>query len=184
MKYQSDELKDHWFKKLSDGSVVPPQCANQCQSYWSRVLRGCGLQAAQTRFTYQRIDYFWSEVCALSNENGIAKYLQLFALVKFVFFRNHGNASLKREFSDDKQLMSSHEHVMKEKAIVSLRLVKDELNRVSGVFKFPCTAPVIAAVKGACGKYFADVEQQRLAAEKEKKQEVLLQQAQAAQKRT
>ena len=57
---------------------------------------------------------------------------------------------------------------MKEKAKVSLRLVEDELHRVGGVLKFPCTVQVIAAVKSARGKYFADVEQQRLAAEKRK----------------
>ena len=32
MKYQTEELKDHWFDKLDDDGVAPLQCANQSQS--------------------------------------------------------------------------------------------------------------------------------------------------------
>ena len=36
MKCQTEELKDHWFKKLDNG-IVPSQCANQCQGYWHKL---------------------------------------------------------------------------------------------------------------------------------------------------
>ena len=49
--------------------------------------------------------------------------------------------------------------VIKEKSIVLLRLVKDELIRAGGVRKFPCTIELINSVKYSRAKYFADMEQ-------------------------
>ena len=66
-------------------------------------------------------------------------------------------------------MLESHGYVMKEKSIASLRLLKDELHRIGGALKFPCTVKLIQTVKGARAKYFADMEQQKLDAEKKEK---------------
>ena len=62
---------------------------------------------------------------------------------------------------------------MKEKSIVSLRLLKDELLRADKVLKFSCTIELINSVKNARVKYFADMELQKLTVEKEKQQKML-----------
>ena len=62
---------------------------------------------------------------------------------------------------------------MKEKAIVSLRLLKDDLNRAGGVLNFQCIIELINFVKNARVKYFADMKLQKLTVEKEKQQQML-----------
>ena len=62
---------------------------------------------------------------------------------------------------------------MKEKSIVSLQLLKDELIRAGGVLKFPCTIELINCIKNAPVKNFADIELQKLTVEKEKQQKIL-----------
>ena len=106
---------------------------------------------------------------SLQNDHGVLKYPQLYALVKTVLSLSHGNACPERGFSINKQMLESHGYVMKEKSIASLRLLKDELHRIGGALKFPCTVELIQTVKGARAKYFADMEQQKLDAEKKEK---------------
>ena len=62
---------------------------------------------------------------------------------------------------------------MREKSIVSLRLLKYELIRAGGVLKLLCTIELINSVKNAQIKYFADMELQKLTVDKEKQQKML-----------
>ena len=77
-------------------------------------------------------------------------------------------------------MLESHGYVMKEKSIASLRLLKDELHRIGGALKFPCTVELIQTVKDARAKYFADMEQQKLDAEKKKEEKISQQKAKTA----
>ena len=52
-------------------------------------------------------------------------------------------------------------YCVQESTIEVLRLVKDELLRIGGVMKFNFTTDVILEVKGADGKYIADLEQKK-----------------------
>ena len=98
---------------------------------------------------------------------------KLYALFQAILSLSHGNAYPERGFSVNKQLLQSHGYIMKEKSIVSLQLLKDELIRAGGVLKFPCTIELINFIKNAPVKYFADIELQKLTVEKEKRQKIL-----------
>ena len=104
----------------------------------------------------------------------------MFALVQSVLSFSYGNAYPEQGLSVNKQLMNSYGYVMGEKSIVSLRLIKDELHRVGGILKFPCTLELINSVKGAPAKYFASMEQKELALEKKITKKMLQQQAKEA----
>ena len=101
------------------------------------------------------------------------KYPQLFSLIRIVLSFSHGNAYPERGFSINKQLMESHGYATGSKTIASLRMVKDELFRVGSVLNLPLTVELFHSVKSARAKYFADMEQEKLAAETVKKQKLL-----------
>ena len=97
----------------------------------------------------------------------------LYALVHAILSLSHRNAYPEHGFLINKQLLQSHEYVIKEKSIVSLQLLKYELIRAGGALKFPCLIELINCVKNARVKYFADMELQKLTVEKEKQLEML-----------
>ena len=170
MEYQGEELKDDWYKKTENNEGVS---RDKCQIYWPQALQDCGLKPTQLPSSYKRIDHFWSKIGALHNEHGVVKYPQLFSLIRIVLSLSHGNAYPEQGFSINKQLMESHGYATGSKTIASLRMVKDKLYRVGGVLNLPLTVELFHSVKSARAKYFADMEQEKLAAETAKKQELL-----------
>ena len=170
MEYQGEELKDDWYKKTENDEGVS---RDKRQSYWPKALQDCGLKPSQLPSSYKRIDHFWSKIGALQNEHGVVKYPQLFSLIRIVLSLSHGNACPEQGFSINKQLIESHGYATGSKTIASLRMIKDELYRVGGVLNLPLTVELFHSVKSARAKYFADMEQEKLAAETAKKQELL-----------
>ena len=58
-------------------------------------------------------------------------------------------------------MLDAHGYCMQENTIEALRLVKDEVLRVCSVMKVNITTDLILEVKGAYGKYIADLEQKK-----------------------
>ena len=58
-------------------------------------------------------------------------------------------------------MLDAHGYCMQENTIEALRLVKDEVLRVCSVMKVNITTDLILEVKGAYGKYVADLEQKK-----------------------
>ena len=122
---------------------------------------------------YKPVDNFRSKIGSLADEHGNLKYPQLCVLVQGILSFSHGNACPEQRFLISKQLSQSHEYVMIEKSIASLRLLKDELIRADGVLKIPCTIELINSVVNARTKYFANMELQKLTVDKAKQQKML-----------
>ena len=158
MRFQMEPFQDEWFKNpLEQVDSGTSDCSTTWQSYWPQVLNDCGLQPACKHSTLcKRVDNFWSKLGSLTDEHGNLKYPKLYAVVQVILSISDGNAYPERGFSINKQLLQSHGYVMKEKSIVSLRLLKDELIKAGGVLKFPYTIELINSIKNARVKYFAD----------------------------
>ena len=180
MRFQMEPLQDEWFKNpLEQIDSGTSDCSTTQQSHWPQVFSNCGLQPACKHSTFsKRDDNFWSKIGSLTDELGNLEYPKLYALVQAILSLSYGNAYPDQGFSIDKQLLQSHGLVIKEKSIVSLQLLKDELIRAGGVLKFLCTMELINSVKNACVKYFADMELQKLTVEQEKQQKMLRVQSQ------
>ena len=58
-------------------------------------------------------------------------------------------------------MLDAHGYCMQENTIEALHLVKDGLLRIGGAMKFSITTDLILEVKGAYGKYIADLEQKK-----------------------
>ena len=129
MRFQTEPLQGEWFKNpLEQIDSGTSDCSTTRQSYWLQVLEDCGLQPACKDSTLcKQSDNFWSKIDSLTDELGILKYPKLYALIQARLFLSHGNAYLEQGFLINKQLLQSHGYVMKEKSIVSLRLLEDEL---------------------------------------------------------
>lgn len=85
----------------------------------------------------------------------------MFNLAKTILSLSHGNAVPERGFSINKYILAAHGNALKEKTIVALRLVKDELCSVGGMENFKVTKSLMRFVKGAYASYEADLAAQR-----------------------
>ena len=95
----------------------------------------------------KRIDHYWRQIDGLRDDRGSLKYPELFALGKHVLSVSHGNSTPERGFSINKIMLETHEYTIYEDTIVTLRIVKDELNRVGSVTKFNIDKELIREVK-------------------------------------
>ena len=70
----------------------------------------------------------------------------------------------------NKYLLQVHGSSTSEKTIEAFRFVKDENCRVGGIMKFPINRELLSSVKGAHGRYVADLEAERELREKEERE--------------
>ena len=117
---------------------------------------------------YQRIDHYWRKIDTILDSNGRKKYPQLFVLAKCVLTQSHGNSAPEGGFSINKFLLDHNGSSIKEETTVALSIVKDELCRVGGIFKFSINGDLISSVKSARSKYVADLEAKKEIEEKQK----------------
>ena len=141
-------------------------------SYWSYALELCDLSPPieELRSKYVRIDHYWRKVGGILKDDGTFKYAQLFLLVKLLLSISHGNSVPERGFSINKYLLQVHGSSTSEKTIEALRFVKDEICRVRGVMKFRINRELLSSIKGAHGRYVADLEWERELREKEERE--------------
>ena len=150
-------------------------------SYWKYALAYCGLFVDEDRPKgwYVRVTTYWHAVGQMTNEDGVLKYPQLFALAKAILSLSHGNVVPERRFLINKYLLSVHENSIKEDTIVALRLVKDELCLVGGLSNFKITRSLMVSVKVSYIRYQAyldaekkvKVDQERKRKEEEQREE-------------
>ena len=107
------------------------------------------------------------KVGGILKDDGTFKYARLFLLVKLLLSISHGNSVPERGFSINKYLLQVHGSPTSEETIEALRFVKEEICCVGGVMKFPINRELPSSVKGAHGKYVADLEAEGELREKE-----------------
>ena len=90
----------------------------------------------------------------------------MFLLVKLLLSISHGNSVPERGFSINTYLLQVHGSTS-EKKIKAIRFVKYEICRVGSVMKFPINRELLSSVKGAHGRYVADLEAERELSENE-----------------
>ena len=100
-------------------------------------------------------------IIGILKDDGTFKYAQLFLLVKLLLSINHGNSLPERGFLINKYLLQVHGSSTSEKALKALRFGKDEIYCVVDVMKFPINRELFSSVKGAHGRYAADLEVER-----------------------
>ena len=80
---------------------------------------------------------------------------------------SHGNSTLERGFSINKQILEAHGYTIYLETLEALRLVKDELNQVGDVFNFDITCSLLDEVKLSCSRYETDRIERKALEEKE-----------------
>lgn len=158
--YQVEEI--HPSSYLTSGETEETNKKTQ-NSYWNYALDYCGLFTEERKFSkFVRADVYWDSIGKITNEEGVLKYPQLFALAKCVLSLSHGNVVPERGFSINKYLLSVHGNSLKEETIVSLRLVKDELCAVGGLKNFKVTRALLKSVKESYSRYQVYLEQEKV----------------------
>ena len=181
--YQNEIIQEEWYKNLEESSQSPCSSKNQ-NSYWKEVESEFGLESQNLLKYYKRIDHYWRQIGRLRDDKGALKYPQLFALVKCVLSVYHGNSTPECGFSINKIMLETHGYTIYEDAIVALKIVKDELNRVGSVTKFNIDKELIKEVKLSYSKYEADRKARKVLivaqeAKRNKKKEDLTKQVEA-----
>ena len=81
----------------------------------------------------ERIDTYWGKIGSIKDDSDHLKYLQLFALVKYVSCISHSNSVTERGFSINKRLLDIHGNSTLNDTILALRMVKNHISSVEGI---------------------------------------------------
>ena len=106
------------------------------------------------------------------------KYSSLWPVVEQLLLLSHGQATVERGFSVNKEVTADN---LSKKSLIARRLICDELKKYESPSQFPLTKEVLTYASAARRKYDEYLDQQRKIAEKRKledevaEQQVLLQ---------
>jgi hypothetical protein len=118
--------------------------------------------------TSDRLDTFWHAILSKST------YKKLWNVVQMLMLLSHGQATVERGFSFNKEIMT---HSMKERTVVALRAVVDHVAHVGGLDKMTITKKMLLAAgsaKTAYNNYLAEEKEQNAKAQKTQKRKALL----------
>ncbi|KAH8026391.1 hypothetical protein HPB51_020375 [Rhipicephalus microplus] len=156
---------------IEHGRLIGLQGERASRSY----VQVCSNSTAQVRFrkfdrARERLEKLWVELCASSHE-------ELLLFVKIVLCLSHGNSSVERGFSVNKECLVEN---MKEESLVAQRLVYDEVSAAGGVAEVDVTDKMIDMVRSSNIKWKEDLERKKkerldvLDAERKKKRTAAL----------
>lgn len=132
------------------------------------VLEKCKMYKRREK----RLDEFYTEIL---NEEDSDKYKELTSFIKIILSLSHGNASVERGFSVNKQCIVEN---LKEESLIALRKVCEGVRAAGGIEEFEITTELIHSTKNSHARYTEHLLKQReqskekTLAEKEKKQAV------------
>jgi hypothetical protein len=76
-------------------------------------------------FIYERIDFYWNHVLAITTTSGHPKYPTLAKLIKNILIISHGNSDVERGFSINQNIVPSNRSLLSESSINGLRTAYD-----------------------------------------------------------
>ena len=85
-------------------------------------------------------------------------YKSLFSVVKLILILSHGQATVERGFSVNKEVEVEN---LKEHTLVAERIVCDHVNSVGGVLKVELSKPLLLSVKMSRQRYEKYLDQER-----------------------
>ena len=103
-----------------------------------------------------RLDNFWNDQLAGS------RFKKLWKVVRMLLLLSHGQASVERGFSENKEIMTTN---MSEKCLVSLRAIGDHVKNVGGLHNVEITKPMLFAAASSRHKYCLHLDDQKKAKE-------------------
>ncbi|KAH9372242.1 hypothetical protein HPB48_003449 [Haemaphysalis longicornis] len=124
-----------------------------------RTLRSykhvCSLASTQAALkcfdrSTHRLDALWAGVCGSNKE--------LFTFAKIILSLSHGNASVERGFSINKDCLVENQ---KEQSLVAQRIVFDAVSSAGGVASVPLTKRMLQMVRGANARWKEELERTR-----------------------
>lgn len=148
------------FKKIqtvpvNSNKVRDENCDNVLQQY-SNFLDRVPVIGSEIFSSFNpnvhRVDEFFSTY--MSGEN----YVALFDIVKIMLVLSHGQSSVERGFSVNKEIEVENLH---EHSLVAQRIICDHLRVVGGVLNVPITKKLLAAAASSRQKYEKHLQDQR-----------------------
>ena len=148
------------FKKIqtvpvNSNKVRDENCDNVLQQY-SNFLDRVPVIGSEIFSSFNpnvhRVDEFFSTY--MSGEN----YVALFDIVKILLVFSHGQSSVERGFSVNKEIEVENLH---EHSLVAQRIICDHLRVVGGVLNVPITKKLLAAAASSRQKYEKHLQDQR-----------------------
>ena len=107
---------------------------------------------ANSQSAEDRLDTLFFE--CMANES----YKSLFSVVKLILILSHGQATVERGFSVNKEVEVEN---LKEHTLVAERIVCDHVNSVGGVLKVELSKPLLLSVKMSRQRYEKYLDQER-----------------------
>ena len=131
---------------------------DQCDlvaAQFDRFVPEAAMDEAFQSFDLQksRLDVLYYD--ALSEK---AEFSDLWSFVKKLLLLSHGQATVERGFSQNKDTMVVN---LAEETLVAKRVIKDHLHHVGGIFKVKVTQQLLTSARGAHRRYQQHLEEER-----------------------
>ena len=148
--YQMESIDESFYKQKQENKRTHIQKT----SYWKEAYGIAGVTDYKCDDSaYKRIDDYWVRISELLDENGKAKYPDLWQLVKCIMLVSHGNADPERGFSINKHMLKIHGFSLAEDTLVAVRFVKDYVIKCSGSEKVILTKGLMNSCMKARNRY-------------------------------
>lgn len=120
---------------------------------------------------HKRVDHYYSQIFAITNDLGEKKYPELSKLVKAVLAIPHGNADVERGFSQTSNFLTSTRTCLSASSISALQSTKDGLKKFDNKCHLvPITKDFINKGSRAYKSYTERIEEEKRAEAEIKKQ--------------
>ncbi|XP_015930082.1 uncharacterized protein [Parasteatoda tepidariorum] len=117
-----------------------------------------------------RIDHFWRDIIYAKDSTGKVKYPTLRLFVKACLSLSHGNSDVERCFSISSRVLTQEKASMSEKMLNARLNIKDGIQKFKNVSEVPITKKLLSLTYSAGNSYFAYLEEQKKAKERELKE--------------
>lgn len=134
--------------------------ADRIEKYFTKLNSNPGTQNIMKFFSKNddRLDHFWKKILVQNDANEEVK-----SFFKKIFIMSHGQASVERGFSVNKEILVENQH---EKSLIAQRLVWDGLKCAGGIENIEITKNMIHCARNSHARYVEELEAQK----KEKKE--------------
>lgn len=158
---QKEMCRDNFGKlaeKIYGGNWISSKSADQAKKEFDALLKSAHSELKDVFLTFDqktdRIDSFYAGIMSES-----ASYKDCWEIFKFVFTLSHGQASIERGFSINKELLVEN---LQEESIVCQRMVYDHVN-CSGksITEVPMTNALLKSCKLAYSRYAAALQEKK-----------------------
>ena len=151
---------------FSEASILPEVTLGTACRQFKKFVHNHKGNGEFKRFKFAETEYRL-DTLFYSALYGQKEYMELWEVTKIMLVISHGQASVERGFSINRNASTANQS---EGSLVARRIVRDHINYLGGLDNFSVTPPLIKTMKGANRRYKENQAEKKKENERKKKQ--------------